>query len=244
MSTEQAGHRCETHGLAAGPDGSCVLCRRQPKSTATSGRGFVALAALLVVAGAATVLTLRYTGDSGQSEAATVPVSPQVAADDEAAPAARPETTPERDWRKEKDWRKQPIVRRRPVPARPPGPRQGVVAPAPRIAPSAPVKPRQPSKAELLAEARRIPIELYYTTWCPACKRARAWLRANRLAVRAYDIERNTSAKAIHARLNPRGSIPVLRVGGQTYVGFRGSTVWKMLMAQARARLIARAARR
>src|SRR5690606_23746077 len=60
----------------------------------------------------------------------------------------------------------------------------------------------------LLAEAEReVVIDFYGAKWCPACKKARAWLDANGIAYAYHDTDQASNKPELR-RLNPRGSIP------------------------------------
>ena len=240
-STGEGGRRCARHGLALGPDGRCVLCRRE-----NGGRGGGGKSSLVIVAASLVVLTgaaVAYFTLGREPGPVTDRAPVAVSAKAEAAPVSPSEPAPRpvarrRGESSSSDWRKEPLDGERKArrkPAALPRPR-----PAPRPAPKAvapPPKPKGPSQAELLAAMRKVPIQLYYTTWCPACKRARAWLRTNRLNVREYDIERNAAAKAALNRLTSRRTIPVMRVAGKTIFGLRRQVVWRLLEIKARADL-------
>lgn len=75
--------------------------------------------------------------------------------------------------------------------------------------------------AEALRGARgRVPVVMYSTSWCGACRSARGYLDAHNLAYTEHDVETNAVARAEQLRLNPRGSVPTLSVGGEVMVGF------------------------
>jgi len=63
-------------------------------------------------------------------------------------------------------------------------------------------------------------VELYVTSWCGYCKRARAFLQARGISFQEYDIERDSAAAQRMAIFNPRGGVPVAVIGGQTLIGF------------------------
>ena len=63
-------------------------------------------------------------------------------------------------------------------------------------------------------------VRLFVTSWCPHCKRARAWLRAHRVDYTEIDVESSSTARAEHRRLNPRGGVPTLAVRGKVVGGF------------------------
>ncbi|HKP55520.1 MAG TPA: glutaredoxin family protein [Polyangiales bacterium] len=77
-----------------------------------------------------------------------------------------------------------------------------------------------------LAFARRnVNITMYSTSWCGACKQARAYMEANSIAFTDYDVEHDAAARAQAHRLNPRGSVPTISVDGDVMVGFSAGSL-------------------
>jgi glutaredoxin len=70
------------------------------------------------------------------------------------------------------------------------------------------------------AAATDAEVRLFVTSWCPHCKRARAWLRANRVPFVEVDVEGSAQARTEHRRLNPRGGVPTLAYRGKVVGGF------------------------
>ncbi|HEY3445379.1 MAG TPA: glutaredoxin family protein [Myxococcales bacterium] len=68
-------------------------------------------------------------------------------------------------------------------------------------------------------------VVLYVTSWCGACKRAKAWLRQNKIEHTEKDLEadpeaaRELAGKCALARVRPTG-VPVLDARGRLLVGF------------------------
>ncbi|WP_236519513.1 glutaredoxin family protein [Sandaracinus amylolyticus] len=124
----------------------------------------------------------------------------------------------------------QPVV---PVVAAPPPP-----APSPpprRPEPAAITRPREPRVIEatppldrhaLAAARRRVSIVMYSTSWCGACRRARAFLdQLEGVSYVEHDIEADERARARMRALNPRGSIPTIDVEGRVFVGLSPSAL-------------------
>lgn len=83
---------------------------------------------------------------------------------------------------------------------------------------------RQRAAAGAAAEAKR-PVIVYGTSWCPACRVARRWLRANRVPFREVDIEQDAAAARELELKKARASveddvIPIVDVRGSLVVGF------------------------
>lgn len=72
-------------------------------------------------------------------------------------------------------------------------------------------------------------VELYVTSWCGYCKKAKAFLTSRGVPFREYDIERDPDAAQRKARLNGRGGVPVAVIGGKTLVGFSAEAYQKAL---------------
>jgi glutaredoxin len=88
---------------------------------------------------------------------------------------------------------------------------------------SQPGKAKRKSPAE---ERRRFTgtVEIYMTSWCPACKSALAYVRKNGIAYAAYDIEKDQSANRRFEEFGGRG-VPLIVVGNLTMHGFDRTTL-------------------
>jgi glutaredoxin len=62
-------------------------------------------------------------------------------------------------------------------------------------------------------------VEMYATSWCGYCKKARRYFRRKGIAFAEYDIERDARAKARYDRMGARG-VPVILVGKKRMNGF------------------------
>jgi glutaredoxin-like YruB-family protein len=104
---------------------------------------------------------------------------------------------------------------------------------------STPRQPRQvePSRSELSAARRRVPVVMYSTAWCGVCKRARKYFQETGVSFVEYDVDENASARAEYLRLNPRRSVPTIKVGDEVIVGFSAQAVNAALDQAARSRL-------
>ncbi len=78
---------------------------------------------------------------------------------------------------------------------------------------------------------------LFVTSWCPHCKRAEAWLKQNGTRFTKLDVERDTGARELLARLfrenqvpdEYANSVPVVAVGGKVLLGFDEAAVARAL---------------
>lgn len=62
-------------------------------------------------------------------------------------------------------------------------------------------------------------VVLYSTSWCGFCKKAKAYMKKNRIAFTEYDIEKDASAKRQYDAIGGKG-IPFLVKDGKTQAGF------------------------
>ncbi len=96
---------------------------------------------------------------------------------------------------------------------------------------------REPADWEIATARRRVPVVMYSTAWCGVCKRARAYLVEKRIEFEEHDVDQNAAAREEYLRLNPRRSVPTIKIGDEVVVGFSPAAVERALDAAARARL-------
>jgi glutaredoxin 3 len=214
--------RCTHHDLACGPDGRCVLCRKQklsgpPSAPPAPARrlGALVLGGLLLVAGGAAALIVTGPGRAAPSlpaiqlgvvsgglsplTAMPEPIAPR-------APPAVPKDDPSLAWL-------QAVARGAPA--------DPLSTATPDTAPLD-TEPSAPAGSPLSwQEARqRVHVVVYTTGWCPHCKRAKAWMAASGVPYEERNIESSTTNADKNRSLNPRGSIPTFDVDGEVMVGF------------------------
>jgi glutaredoxin len=63
-------------------------------------------------------------------------------------------------------------------------------------------------------------VELYVTSWCGYCKKAKAFLRARGVAFTEYDVEKDLEAARRMRRLTPSRSVPFAVINGRQIQGF------------------------
>ena len=81
-----------------------------------------------------------------------------------------------------------------------------------------------------------VPVVVYTTSWCPVCRRAKAWLRSNGIAYEERDIEASSEYARKIRLLNPRASIPTFDVDGDVAIGFSEGQLTAMLERAAQRR--------
>jgi glutaredoxin len=97
---------------------------------------------------------------------------------------------------------------------------------------------RRELEAQEIANLReRVDVIVYYTSWCPACRKLRAYLAERGIRSSEYDIENDSAAKTRQRALNPRGTIPTVDIEGQVLVGFNPQRIEAAIDRAARARL-------
>ena len=74
-------------------------------------------------------------------------------------------------------------------------------------------------------------VTMYMTSWCPVCRRARAWLQSIGEPFVEYDVEQDDAATRSFLSLNPRGSVPTFVIGGRVYVGFNRAVLHPAIVA-------------
>jgi len=63
-------------------------------------------------------------------------------------------------------------------------------------------------------------VELYVTSWCPYCKKARNFLESQGIEYRLYDIERDAVAARRKQLLAPNSGVPVAIIDGNLVRGW------------------------
>lgn len=79
-------------------------------------------------------------------------------------------------------------------------------------------------------------VELYTTSWCPWCKKAKEYLTARGIAFVEHDVEREPGAAKARAQAAPGKGVPVLVVDGEAVVGYSEAAFDKLLRGGAEAK--------
>ncbi len=231
--------RCEAHGLAAGPDGLCALCRRV--ETPEPDLGAPRTTSRTIVAGGGIVMVIVCAAMAWPRPRATNPV----AVEEPAAPTQREAvpTSPAQPAVEDHPGLIDPRTHTVPGTGSPPA---RSLAPTGFPLPSRQTQPAQDDtliaarvarEASDLREARRrVSVTMYSTNWCPSCRAAREWLAAAGVSYTDLDVERDPSARATQRSLNPRGSVPTTDIDGHVLVGFSAGSFTSALDEAARRR--------
>jgi glutaredoxin len=89
---------------------------------------------------------------------------------------------------------------------------------------------KNPLRAELPASASATPagstapkVEIYVTSWCGYCKKAKKFFAGRGIPFTVYDIEKDQAAALRKNKLSPGGGVPVTLINGQVLRGFSAS---------------------
>lgn len=110
------------------------------------------------------------------------------------------------------------------------------VSGAPKVDGQVRRRPSTSQGAERKAKAIRsdVPVVMYSTDWCGVCKRARKYFEEQGIRFTEYDVDRNMQARNEYMLLNPRRSVPTIKIGNEVIVGFSPAAVEAALTAAAR----------
>jgi glutaredoxin len=221
---------CEKHELPLDAHGECELCRlnaipsKAPPSRATSWI-VVGLAAFLLGGGVLAFL---------------------------AAPKFEPEPPPRGARNAARQAERAPAPSRAAPPARPRVPDRPSSVPLPPtptksndrvntapipVPPAAPREQRTFTEEDARAALAEVQIEMYATSWCPSCRRAREYLDDNQISYTEYDIDEDAAAKRRLAEINQRTSIPTFQIDDIVQVGFSPENFQRQLNRAVRRRL-------
>ena len=71
-----------------------------------------------------------------------------------------------------------------------------------------------------MAAQDKPPVELYVTSWCVYCKKAKAFLRSKGIRYVEYDIEKDSAAARRMSRLTSSRGVPFAMINGRPVQGF------------------------
>jgi len=203
--------RCGVHGLIAGADGRCVICRRGESEEVekTSSDWPVVVFALVMGVGVVGALGYWVFKPKPHDE---LPVQEAVIAP---APTETPRQTPVRD-----PANRTPIRR-----TEEPPPIASVVAPA------------GPSREEIDAAKKRIRVVMYSGNACSLCDRARLYLNQQGNPLHELNIDASPTDKVVLKSVNPAGTVPTFDVEGKILVGYDRQVLDKTIEGLALARM-------
>jgi glutaredoxin len=75
-------------------------------------------------------------------------------------------------------------------------------------------------------------VELFTTSWCPYCVKAKSYLRSRGISYQEYDVESDASAAARARGFGWSGGVPFALIGGKPVRGFSESTYDRLLASR------------
>jgi glutaredoxin len=85
-----------------------------------------------------------------------------------------------------------------------------------------------PSAPSLVTDAAAAEVEIYTTTYCAECKKAKAYMNKNGIAYIEYDVENDIELRKQFYARGGRG-VPLLFVKGERMVGFNAERLETLL---------------
>ena len=98
-------------------------------------------------------------------------------------------------------------------------------------------EPRAPKDWEIANARKRVPIVMFSTTWCGVCKRAKSYFEREGISFVEHDVDQNQAARAEYLALNPKRTVPTIKIGNEVVIGFSEQAVQGAIDAAARARM-------
>lgn len=65
------------------------------------------------------------------------------------------------------------------------------------------------------AAATTVKVEMYGTSWCGYCKKARSFFVGRKIPFIEYDVEKDEQAYRRFRQMNPQGGVPFVLIGGK-----------------------------
>jgi glutaredoxin 3 len=247
---------CGVHGLAAGPDGQCVLCRRAvsapvpaPVARVTDGAPLASRVLTLLIgvaalasAGAAGAFALGMLEPRGPRLGRELPGMLGAASGPRAEPTRndpRPSepASAERDPESpaQYDPTQNDRIQNDPSPEEAERLRRSQLETAERDHRRSEMIDADRQALAAKQARSNVTVVMYSTSWCPSCNAARSYMSQHGIIYEDYDIEQNESARISMQRLNPRGSIPTIDIGGSVMIGFSAARLEHELDRAARA---------
>ena len=235
--------RCQRHGLAAGPNGQCVVCLREIRERATRRALFWGLTFIAgTIAACAVLLAPRLLSRS--TVAHREPVVMNFAA--RAAESANPDLnsasntpnsvgdTPPADSHATTPVNAPSASANAAASAAP----SSSAAIAPATSADAVDAGRVPSREEITAALHATPVLMFSTGWCPVCARARAFFQQNGIHIVDRNVEADPQADAELKRRSGGSAIPLIEVDGtQLSPGFSEPATMQAVLASVERRL-------
>jgi glutaredoxin len=222
------------HGLALGPSGQCVLCRRTSLGVPVAAERkrhspvwSIASLVGLIATGAAAWASFRSHAHNSPPPPALTRITPAdlEAKKQPAASAKPPEDDLTKSLRMLEEAERDRLAKLKEEDERAQTQRAAASLQRAREEKARDAQRHEAIKRELdamaLATARRnVNITMYSTSWCGVCKRARAYMQQHQISFTELDVEHDAAASARQHALNPGGGVPTIAIDDQVLIGF------------------------
>jgi glutaredoxin len=220
--------QCDLHGIAAGPDGRCALCRaahvaEQRRQALSSGVRVVLGLAIALFALLGYGALRRVERSRAREQQATAEAQRNTTA--AAAPHGEPASNAVQQPRSEPEATMgiavaPPSLEPNAPSLEPNAPSLEPNAPSPAqptttTASAASVAPPSPTPEQIHAALAATPIVMFTASWCSVCRRAHAFLRANGLRCTDRDIDSEPAALRELKQRSGSTSVPTFEIDGE-----------------------------
>jgi glutaredoxin len=101
-------------------------------------------------------------------------------------------------------------------------------APEPQVTPKEeqpqtlkqPAKPTPPPQAADVPQVRNANVEMFMTSWCGYCRKAREYFQARGIAITEYDVEADAAAAQRKHEILPSPGVPLVVINGTPIQGY------------------------
>ncbi|TNF59889.1 MAG: glutaredoxin family protein [Deltaproteobacteria bacterium] len=207
---------CEKHQLPLDPNGECELCRLSDMPSAPpparSAWWALIIPLALALAGVAWAFSSFGSEPQGEPQRGVRTTAPRPAG-----------STPAREQRRGPEPAAIPKPPRPPIPGDIPIPEPSPKGTQLQGAPPPPGAPMEADVSEWKWDLarRRVSITMYATQWCGVCRKAREYMKENRIDFTERDTEESSAANERLGELNPRKTIPTFEIDELVYIGFQ-----------------------
>ena len=94
----------------------------------------------------------------------------------------------------------------------------------------------EPPRAGTETQSPNVRVVVYTTSWCPVCKRAKAWMKTQGIPFDERDVETSATYAREMRAINPRGGVPTFQIEGQLLVGFDARQITSTMEREAERR--------
>jgi len=92
-----------------------------------------------------------------------------------------------------------------------------------------PTDVRKNPPEEKASASQEATVELFSTSWCPYCRKAREFFQARGIPFVEYDIEADAEAARRKQAIDPHPGVPLVVINGQSIFGFMPEAYLKVL---------------